>query len=40
MDIASIGIAAGLLENDRKGNTSRISDAYERVHNEVRSMSS
>ncbi|KAG9111449.1 hypothetical protein FRC07_008050, partial [Ceratobasidium sp. 392] len=35
IDIASIGIAAGLLENNRAGNASRIADAYQRVHNEV-----
>jgi hypothetical protein len=32
MDIAVIGIMAGLLENDRTGNTTRVADAYERVH--------
>jgi hypothetical protein len=35
IDIASIGIVAGLLENNRAGNASRIMDAYQRVHNEV-----
>ncbi|KAH7332890.1 chondroitin AC/alginate lyase [Rhizoctonia solani] len=32
MDIAVIGILAGLLENNRAGNASRIADAYQRVH--------
>ena len=35
MDIASVGIAAGLLENNGTGNASRIADAYQRIHNEV-----
>ena len=35
IDMASVGIAAGLLENNRTGNASRITDAYQRVHNEV-----
>ncbi|QRV76810.1 polysaccharide lyase family 8 protein [Ceratobasidium sp. AG-Ba] len=35
LDMASVGVSAGLLENNRTGNASRISDAYERVHNEV-----
>ncbi|KAG8696082.1 hypothetical protein FRC08_007380, partial [Ceratobasidium sp. 394] len=35
IDMASVGIAAGLLENNRTGNVSRITDAYQRVHNEV-----
>ncbi|KAF8680230.1 Polysaccharide lyase family 8, N terminal alpha-helical domain [Rhizoctonia solani] len=35
IDMASIGISAGLLENNRTGNASRIMDAYERVHNET-----
>ncbi|QRV91640.1 polysaccharide lyase family 8 protein [Ceratobasidium sp. AG-Ba] len=35
IDMSSIGIAAGLLENDRAGNVSRLTDAYQRVHNEV-----
>ncbi|KAG8701198.1 hypothetical protein FRC08_004230 [Ceratobasidium sp. 394] len=35
LDIASIGVSAGLLENNRTGNASRITDAYDRVHNEV-----
>ncbi|KAF8761732.1 Polysaccharide lyase family 8, N terminal alpha-helical domain [Rhizoctonia solani] len=35
IDMASIGISAGLLENNRTGNASRIMDAYERVHNEM-----
>ncbi|CAE6450087.1 unnamed protein product [Rhizoctonia solani] len=32
MDIAVIGMLAGLLENNRAGNVSRIADAYQRVH--------
>ncbi|KAG8727207.1 hypothetical protein FRC11_013691, partial [Ceratobasidium sp. 423] len=35
IDIAVIGIAAGLLENNGAGNVSRIADAYARVHGEV-----
>ncbi|CAE6469661.1 unnamed protein product, partial [Rhizoctonia solani] len=35
MDIAVIGILAGLLENNRVGNVSRIADAYERVHEQA-----
>ncbi|CAE6405220.1 unnamed protein product [Rhizoctonia solani] len=35
IDMATIGISAGLLENNRTGNASRIMDAYERVHNET-----
>ncbi|KAF8609433.1 galactose mutarotase-like protein [Ceratobasidium sp. AG-I] len=35
IDMATVGIAAGLLENNRTGNASRITDAYQRVHNEV-----
>lgn len=35
LDIASIGISAGLLENNRTGNASRINDAYERLHREI-----
>ncbi|CUA73704.1 Chondroitinase-AC [Rhizoctonia solani] len=35
IDMASIGISAGLLENNRTGNASRIMDAYQRVHNET-----
>ncbi|CCO35094.1 hypothetical protein BN14_09208 [Rhizoctonia solani AG-1 IB] len=33
MEISSIGITAGLLENNRTGNTTRLFDAFERVHN-------
>ncbi|CEL56342.1 polysaccharide lyase family 8 [Rhizoctonia solani AG-1 IB] len=33
MEIASIGITAGLLENNRTGNTTRLFDAFERIHN-------
>ncbi|CAE6473793.1 unnamed protein product [Rhizoctonia solani] len=32
MDIAVIGIMAGLLENERAGNATRVADAYGRVH--------
>ncbi|KDN33101.1 hypothetical protein RSAG8_13810, partial [Rhizoctonia solani AG-8 WAC10335] len=32
MDISVIGMLAGLLENNRAGNVSRIVDAYQRVH--------
>ncbi|CAE6423852.1 unnamed protein product [Rhizoctonia solani] len=35
IDMSSVGISAGLLENNRTGNASRIMDAYERVHNET-----
>ncbi|CAE7184577.1 unnamed protein product [Rhizoctonia solani] len=35
IDMAVIGISAGLLENNRAGNGSRIADAYGRVHDEV-----
>ncbi|CAE6446560.1 unnamed protein product [Rhizoctonia solani] len=35
IDMATVGIAAGLLENNRTGNASRIMDAYQRVHNET-----
>ncbi|CUA68997.1 chondroitinase AC precursor [Rhizoctonia solani] len=35
IDIAVIGIDAGLLENNRIGNISKIADAYEKVHNQV-----
>ncbi|KEP47650.1 polysaccharide lyase family 8 protein [Rhizoctonia solani 123E] len=35
IDMAVIGISAGLLENDRAGNATRIADAYGRVHDEV-----
>ncbi|CAE6346706.1 unnamed protein product [Rhizoctonia solani] len=35
IDMSSIGISAGLLENNRTGNASRIMDAYQRVHNET-----
>ncbi|QRW05711.1 polysaccharide lyase family 8 protein [Ceratobasidium sp. AG-Ba] len=35
LDIASIGISAGLLENNRTGNNTRLEDAYGRLHNEV-----
>ncbi|KAG8693994.1 hypothetical protein FRC09_010133 [Ceratobasidium sp. 395] len=31
IDMASVGIAAGLLENNRAGNVSRIADAYQRI---------
>lgn len=36
IDIANMGIAGAILENNRTGNASRLLDAYERVHNEVR----
>lgn len=36
IDMAAIGISAGLLENNRTGNASRVMDAFKRVHNEVR----
>jgi hypothetical protein len=32
IDMAVVGISAGLLENNRAGNVSRITDAYQRVH--------
>ncbi|KAG8693746.1 hypothetical protein FRC11_002697, partial [Ceratobasidium sp. 423] len=35
MDIAVIGMMAGLLENNRAGNASRIADAYQRVHQQA-----
>ncbi|KAH7332871.1 chondroitin AC/alginate lyase, partial [Rhizoctonia solani] len=35
VDIAVIGISAGLLENNRAGNTSRIAHAYQQVHGQV-----
>ncbi|KAG8725998.1 hypothetical protein FRC11_001045, partial [Ceratobasidium sp. 423] len=35
IDLALIGISAGLLENDRSGNASRIAHAYEQVHGQV-----
>jgi hypothetical protein len=35
IDMSVVGILAGLLENDKAGNASRIADAYQRVHNEV-----
>ncbi|KAB5588550.1 hypothetical protein CTheo_8008 [Ceratobasidium theobromae] len=35
IDMAVIGISAGLLENNAKGNASRIADAYGRVHGQV-----
>ncbi|KAG8762719.1 hypothetical protein FRC12_008896 [Ceratobasidium sp. 428] len=35
LDMAAIGVSAGLLENNGTGNASRIMDAYQRVHNEV-----
>ncbi|CAE6488497.1 unnamed protein product, partial [Rhizoctonia solani] len=35
IDIAVIGIDAGLLENNKTGNVSKIADAYEKVHNQV-----
>ncbi|CAE6426936.1 unnamed protein product [Rhizoctonia solani] len=35
IDIAVIGISAGLLENNRAGNASRITHAYEQVHGQV-----
>ncbi|KDN34815.1 hypothetical protein RSAG8_12113, partial [Rhizoctonia solani AG-8 WAC10335] len=34
ISIAVIGIDAGLLENNKTGNASKIADAYERVHNQ------
>jgi hypothetical protein len=36
IDMAVVGILAGLLENNGAGNASRVADAYQRVHNEVR----
>ncbi|KAG8691914.1 hypothetical protein FRC11_005707 [Ceratobasidium sp. 423] len=35
LDMSTVGIAAGLLENNRTGNASRIMEAYQRVHNET-----
>ncbi|KAG8693641.1 hypothetical protein FRC09_010381 [Ceratobasidium sp. 395] len=35
IDIASIGVSAGLLENNRTGNATRVMDAYRRVHDEI-----
>ncbi|CAE6505916.1 unnamed protein product [Rhizoctonia solani] len=35
VDLAVIGISAGLLENNKTGNASRIAHAYEQVHNQV-----
>ncbi|KAG9097235.1 hypothetical protein FS749_006754 [Ceratobasidium sp. UAMH 11750] len=35
LDIAVVGISAGLLENNGTGNATRLMDAYERAHNEV-----
>ncbi|KAL5637688.1 hypothetical protein ACGC1H_002078 [Rhizoctonia solani] len=35
IDISVIGISAGLLENERAGNATRIAEAYGRVHDEV-----
>ncbi|CAE6390229.1 unnamed protein product [Rhizoctonia solani] len=35
MDIAVIGMLAGLLENNRAGNVSRIADAYDRLHQQA-----
>ena len=35
IDISVVGILAGLLENNKAGNVSRITDAYQRVHAEV-----
>ncbi|KAL5637653.1 hypothetical protein ACGC1H_002058 [Rhizoctonia solani] len=35
MDMAVIGMLAGLLENNRAGNVSRITDAYHRVHQQA-----
>ncbi|KAF8748414.1 Polysaccharide lyase family 8, N terminal alpha-helical domain [Rhizoctonia solani] len=35
MDIAVVGVLAGLLENNRTGNATRIADAYLRVHGEA-----
>ncbi|KAG9128576.1 hypothetical protein FRC07_000009 [Ceratobasidium sp. 392] len=35
IDMASVGVSAGLLENNRKGNTTRVMDAYQRVHDEI-----
>ncbi|CCO29184.1 hypothetical protein BN14_03188 [Rhizoctonia solani AG-1 IB] len=32
LEIASIGISAGLLENNRTGNTTRLWDAFHRIH--------
>ncbi|GAB1520800.1 hypothetical protein RhiTH_003888 [Rhizoctonia solani] len=33
LEIASIGISAGLLENNRTGNTTRLFEAFDRIHN-------
>ncbi|KAG8729516.1 hypothetical protein FRC11_008570 [Ceratobasidium sp. 423] len=35
IDMAVIGISAGLLENNSAGNASRIADAYGRVHDQI-----
>ncbi|CAE6465737.1 unnamed protein product [Rhizoctonia solani] len=35
IDLSVIGIDAGLLENNKTGNVSRITDAYQNVHNQV-----
>jgi hypothetical protein len=35
LEIASIGISAGLLENNRTGNTTRLWDAFHRIHSGV-----
>ncbi|KAG8706440.1 hypothetical protein FRC08_001068 [Ceratobasidium sp. 394] len=35
LDMAVVGIAAGLLENNGEGNATRLSDAYGRAHNEI-----
>ncbi|KAF8726171.1 Polysaccharide lyase family 8, N terminal alpha-helical domain, partial [Rhizoctonia solani] len=35
IDIAVVGVLAGLLENNRTGNATRIADAYLRVHGEA-----
>ncbi|QRV91626.1 polysaccharide lyase family 8 protein [Ceratobasidium sp. AG-Ba] len=35
IDMVSISITGGLLENNRTGNATRIQDAYERLHNEI-----
>lgn len=35
IDMSVVGILAGILENNKAGNASRIADAYQRVHDQV-----
>ncbi|QRW23662.1 polysaccharide lyase family 8 protein [Rhizoctonia solani] len=35
IDISAIGICAGLLDNNKAGNSSKIMDAYQNIHNQV-----